>query len=65
MYKKLTDEAYKEVWIKKHPLRRKTIPTTIFDDKEIIEEEPEKFTPVKCKHLHEQKRKIWILIKKK
>ena len=39
MYKKLTAEAEKEVRIKKHPWKRKTIPTNIFVEKEVEEEE--------------------------
>ena len=31
MYKKITAEADKQVRIKTHPLKRKTIPTTIFE----------------------------------
>ena len=38
MYKKITAEADKQVRIKKHPLKRKTIPTKIFFEEE--EKEP-------------------------
>ena len=37
MYKKLTAEADKQLRIKKHPLKRQTIPTSVF---EVKEEEP-------------------------
>ena len=33
-YKKTTAETDKQVRIKTHPLQRKTVPTTIFEDKE-------------------------------
>ena len=60
MYKKITAEADKQVRIKKHPLKRTTIPTNIF-----FEEEKEQSNPITEPENKPETRKSTRILEKK